>query len=83
MSSDFSEDTLKKVLGTVLDIAPESITDATSQDNVETWDSLRHLTLILALEEQFGISFPDEEAANLSSYQLVRLVVKELLAAKG
>ena len=43
------------------------------------WDSLAQLNLILALEEEFGIEIPDEEAAELTSYPLIRLVVNEQL----
>jgi acyl carrier protein len=28
---------------------------------VESWDSVQHLNLVLALEEQFGIQFEPEE----------------------
>jgi acyl carrier protein len=37
------------------------INEDSSADSIEQWDSLRHLNLVLALEEEFGISIPDEE----------------------
>ena len=32
-----------------------------SPEQVETWDSIRHLTLVLALEAKYGIEFGPEE----------------------
>ena len=35
---------------------------------------------LLALEEEFGTSIPDEDAANLTSYALLKVVLEELLS---
>jgi acyl carrier protein len=37
------------------------------------------MNLVIALEEEFGISIPDDEAANITSYELVRISVLELV----
>jgi acyl carrier protein len=70
---------IKKVMSAVFEIPAESISDDASSDNVENWDSLRHLNLILALEEEFGVAIPDEEVGNLVNYKLIELVINELL----
>jgi acyl carrier protein len=77
-----TEDTLKDVMATVLDITADSINDDTSMDTVEAWDSIKHMNLVLAIEEEFGISIPDEDAANITSYPLIRLVLNEQLKGK-
>lgn len=74
------ESRLKEVLGSVLGLPAEAIHEGTNADTVEDWSSLAQLNLILALEEEFGIEIPDEDAAELTSYPLVRLVVIERLA---
>jgi len=51
-------------------------------DTVEAWDSIKHMNLVLAIEEEFGISIPDEDAANITSYPLIRLVLNEQLKDK-
>jgi len=71
------ESTLKTVMATVLGIQADAIGDDTSMDTVASWDSLKHMTLVLAIEEEFGVSIPDEDAANITSYPLVRLVLAE------
>jgi len=75
-----NEATLRQVMATVLQVPEESIGPNASMDNVATWDSLRHMNLILALEEEFGASIPDEDAANLTSYALLKVVLEELLS---
>ena len=77
-----TEDTLKDVMATVLGIVADSINDDTSMDTVEAWDSIKHMNLVLAIEEEFGISIPDEDAANITSYPLIRLVLNEQLKDK-
>ncbi len=75
----FTEEKLKSVIAGVLSVPEKSITEESSKDNVPGWDSLKHMNLILALEEKFGVTIPDEEAANLTSYPLIRLVIQELI----
>ena len=70
---------IKQVMSAVFEIPVESIADDASSDNIENWDSLRHLNLILALEEEFGVSIPDEEVGNLVNYKLIELVIHDLL----
>lgn len=69
---------IKQVMSAVFEIPVESVRDEASIDNIETWDSLRHLNLILALEEEFGISIPDEEVGNLVNYKLIELIINDL-----
>ncbi len=72
---------LKKVMASVLEVDVSNLNADASMDNVPGWDSLRQMNLILALEESFGVTIPDEDAANATSYQLIALVLSEQLAA--
>lgn len=74
---------LKSVIAAILEIDEKSIDQNTSMDNVESWDSIKHMDLILAIEEEFGVSVPDEEAADLTSYALIKLVVANLVKDQG
>jgi acyl carrier protein len=40
------------------------------------------MNLVLALEEEFGVTIPDDDAANMMSYKLIRIVLDEQLAGK-
>ena len=77
------ETKLKSVIATVLEIEPTDIDDNSSMDTIEAWDSIKHMDLILSLEEEFGVSVPDEEAGDLTSYALIKLVMTELLEGQA
>lgn len=68
---------VRKVMASVLEVDASEITDDASMDTIGNWDSLRQMNLVLALEESFGVSFPDEDAANATSYKLICLVLEE------
>jgi acyl carrier protein len=72
---------VKKVMASVFEVDVGEITEDASMDTIKTWDSLRQMNLVLALEESFGVSIPDEDAANATSYKLIVLVLEEQLAA--
>jgi acyl carrier protein len=75
----FDQEKLKNVVATVLNVDVSRIDANASSDTIESWDSLRHMNLILALEDEFGVSLPDEDAANSTSYPLLVLVLQDLL----
>jgi acyl carrier protein len=74
------EEKLKHVVADVLNADPASIGPDFSMDTVEQWDSLRHMTLVLAIEDAFRVEIPDDEAANITSWPLIKVVVEEQLA---
>jgi acyl carrier protein len=74
------QDLLKNVMASVLEVEADSLNVDSSMDNVPGWDSLRQMNLILALEESFGVSIPDEDAANATSYKLIAIVLNEQMA---
>ena len=73
------QEKLKNVVATVLNVDVSRIDANASSDTIESWDSLRHMNLVLALEDEFGLSLPDEDAANATSYALLVLVLQDLL----
>ncbi len=75
----FDENKLKNLLSVILNIPCEMITDDSNMDTIKSWSSLKHMDIILSIEEEFNISIPDEDAANLTSYPLIRIVVLDLL----
>ena len=76
------EETIKAVLSSVLEMNSSKIDENTSLESVETWDSLRHINLIIALEEEFGIQFTEEEIVNMLSYRLIHLTIRDKLNEK-
>ena len=78
----FNETTLKQVMATLLNVEAATIGPDSSMDSIESWDSLRHMNLVLALEEEFKVSIPDDDAGSITSYKLIKLVLEDLLKDK-
>jgi acyl carrier protein len=58
---------VQAVLAATFEAPPETITPSTSQDNLERWDSVGHMTLMVALEDAFGLTLEVEEMLELTS----------------
>lgn len=69
---------IKNTMSVVFEMPADEINQESSTDTITNWDSLRHLNLILGLEEEFGISIPDEEVGNLMNFKLIELVINDL-----
>jgi len=72
-----SEDNLKQVLADVFGVDVKTINDESSVDTVAEWDSLRHLNLVLALEQRFNIVLSGEQTVQILSYPLIKIVLGE------
>lgn len=60
-------DRVRKVAAREFDVDPASLGPATEADEVTGWDSSTHLVLMMALEDEFGISFELDEVTELTS----------------
>ena len=56
---------VKKVLAEVFDIS--DVPDDLQMDDIEEWNSLGQINLILAIEAEFNIKIPTEKILHLSS----------------
>ena len=53
-----------------------------TQINSAAWDSFFHLTLVLAIEQEFGVTLTDVDVLELSSFASALDIVVEKLAAR-
>jgi acyl carrier protein len=60
---------LKEVFLNVLDV--DSIAETDSAETIKSWDSVRHLNLIMAIEERFGLAFEADEIPSLISVSAI------------
>jgi acyl carrier protein len=77
MRMSTNEIKLKKVLSDVFKVDAGMVNDDSSVDNIERWDSLNHLNLILALELEFNVSFSEEQTVEIMSYPLIKIALQE------
>ena len=55
----------------------EELTDDLSIDSIAQWDSLAHIGLILALEAEFSVQIPPEQAVEMISVRAIREILSE------
>lgn len=66
-------------MAAILGLEEDDIEDDTSPNTVESWDSLKHMNLILALEEEFDVEFSDDQVVELTSYREIRETLAEMV----
>ena len=69
-----------KVVSQVLNVPLEQINDDFSPDHSKEWDSLKHMNLILAIEEEFQIQFGEGQIVEMLSVGLIIESLKEVSA---
>lgn len=73
------ENRIKKVMSEVLGIDEAEINENTSPETIESWDSLKQMNLIVALEEEFCIHVTDDDIVDMINYKLICITVKQYL----
>lgn len=68
-----------KVMSGVFNIPVEQISEDSSPDTIRGWDSLKHMNLVLALEEEFGIQFAEEQIVEMLNVALLIEAIKEAM----
>jgi acyl carrier protein len=70
---------VRAIVGDVLNLPVAQITAESSPKNIEAWDSVQQLNLILALEQEFGVVFDPEEYEEMTSVDRILTVVETKL----
>ena len=58
---------LDEVFQEVFDDESIHVTDSTTADDIEDWDSLEHINLVVAIENEFGIKFNMGEVTKMKN----------------
>ena len=69
---------VREIVSDVLQADKNAITPDSSPENMTSWDSVQHLNLVLALEEEYGLEFLPEEMDQMKTVG----EIAELVAAK-
>ena len=59
---------LKNIMANVFGVEVEEINEMTSVDNCEQWDSFQHMSLLVAIEEEFGLNLDDDEVLRMKDF---------------
>ncbi len=73
------EEKLKKIMAKTLGVPVNDINEESSVHTMAAWDSLKHIHLILALQDAFGVRFEDEEIPTMVNYEMILITLKSRL----
>lgn len=72
------QERIKRIIAAVFGLDNQSINEETcSVNTIENWDSLQQIRLVLALEQEFGIEFSDEEIPHLTDFSAIQSLVSD------
>lgn len=70
------EDRVERVVKESFKLNDEKVDKNWTSDDIEGWDSMGHLNLILALEKEFGVRFEIEEIFQIRNIADISTVLK-------
>jgi acyl carrier protein len=71
------EKKIKKLMANIFEINAQDISNNMSPTDIDNWDSLRHLMLIVDLENEFQIKFNDDELVSLIDFATICQIISK------
>ena len=72
---------LNEVFWEVFDDESITVTDATTADDIEDWDSLEHINLLAAVEQEFGMKFNMGQVVSMKNVgEMADIIIGQLNA---
>ncbi|MFD2467323.1 acyl carrier protein [Amycolatopsis silviterrae] len=72
------QDKLKEVFIDALQLDGEVDVENLKYRDIEAWDSVGHMALIAAIEDEFEVEFDTDQVIDMSSFKVAVDMVKEL-----
>lgn len=66
---------VRRIAADLFAVDPALLHADSSPEQVESWDSVQHLNLVLALEEKYGIQFEPEEMERMTNLGIIAALV--------
>lgn len=72
-------DKLNRILVNNFEISDEEVLNDLGMDDISAWDSLTHMSLIVAIEDEFGIELTGDDIADMTSCDAIRNIVAKYI----
>jgi acyl carrier protein len=66
---------LTLLVSDVLEVDPEMVDSSSSRENLAEWDSLAHLRIVGAVEEEFAVKLTMQEINEISSIEALQQLI--------
>lgn len=77
--SNNTNERIKKTMSIVFEIPVEEISEESTVHSISKWDSLNHMKLVIALEDEFKIKFDQEEMLTLINFKIISATISSYL----
>ena len=71
---------LQAVFADALQIAAEQVTDGLAYRSIAEWNSVAHMALVAAIEDQFDIMIETDDVIDMSSFAKAKSIVGKYVA---
>ena len=71
------------IMSEVFDIKKDAIKDDSSTNNLVEWDSMNHMNLIVALEEEFKCEFDETDIETMVNFQILKTIIENKLSLRN
>ena len=66
-----------EIVAELFELDPAAVDDALTPEDVELWDSMNHLRLVSAVEEEFQIKLSMREIESIRSLATLRALIEQ------
>lgn len=74
---------VRQIVSDIFNVPIDEVSETSSPNTLSNWDSLQHLNLVLALEQNFGLQLgPDEIEQLLSVGSIIEIVESKTKAER-
>ena len=68
---------LTELVSELFDIDPSVVSDELTPEDVDQWDSLNHLRLVTAVEQEFEIKLSTSDIESITSLAVLRALIEQ------
>jgi len=68
---------LTELVSELFDLDPSLVNDELTPEDVDQWDSMNHLRLVTAVEQEFGIKLSTSDIESITSVGVLRALIEQ------
>jgi acyl carrier protein len=77
------EDGIKKIMSDIFEVEISEINSNSSMQTISAWDSLKHMELITAIEENYDIRFKADDIVKMTNFEAIMKILQINLDLQG
>jgi acyl carrier protein len=71
------EQKLKELMADLFKMKKEEISDSLTMKDTDVWDSLKHMELIVSIEETFNVQLSADEIVAMQDVKAIKVILTE------